>query len=324
LALLTAFADRVGRVDAQKGAREVQLAGGQRLAVGRPPIGFGAGGTQWLVALDAEERRDGTQQRLRLQSFAAVPQSALLDAPLCEMDSRTEWIDEGQRIAVIDEVRYGALLLDQERRLFAAGAAPPEASAALGRAIAERRNVLAALVDPEALVRMQQRIAVAGTTAPGLVATLGPFDVASLLVEFAPGCSAVREVKDLDLLARWLDRLSGDERRRFELLAPDRLRLHAGRTAQIEYPVGAEPYVASRLQDFFGQSSVPLVGGQPLTVHLLAPNGRPLQVTRDLPSFWRNQYPELRNALCRRYPRHAWPDDPLAAAPSAPTPRRRS
>ncbi|HEY6556046.1 MAG TPA: ATP-dependent helicase C-terminal domain-containing protein, partial [Polyangiaceae bacterium] len=81
--------------------------------------------------------------------------------------------------------------------------------------------------------------------------------------------------------------------------------------------------IASRLQDFFGMQSTPRIarGRVPLTVHLLAPNQRAVQVTSDLESFWQKHYPELRRALMRRYPKHAWPEDGATAEP--PAPRRR-
>ncbi len=70
--------------------------------------------------------------------------------------------------------------------------------------------------------------------------------------------------------------------------------------------------VASRLQDFFGMKHTPTVarGAVPLVVELLAPNQRPVQVTTDLVSFWKNLYPQVSKELSRRYPRHAWPEDP--------------
>ena len=76
----------------------------------------------------------------------------------------------------------------------------------------------------------------------------------------------------------------------------------------------------SRLQDFFGLAAGPrLAGGRAaLTLHLLAPNQRAVQVTSDLAGFWERHYPALRRELMRRYPRHAWPEDPLHASPPAP------
>ncbi len=95
-------------------------------------------------------------------------------------------------------------------------------------------------------------------------------------------------------------------------VAPEYVQLPSGRRARIEYHEGRAPSVASRLQDFFGMKQSPTVarGTVPLVVHLLAPNQRPVQMTTDLVSFWKNLYPQVRRELSRRYPRHAWPESP--------------
>jgi len=76
---------------------------------------------------------------------------------------------------------------------------------------------------------------------------------------------------------------------------------------------GKPPWIESRLQDFFGMETGPVIAGgrAQLVMHLLAPNHRPVQVTTDLAGFWRRVYPQVRKELSRRYPRHAWPEDPL-------------
>ena len=100
--------------------------------------------------------------------------------------------------------------------------------------------------------------------------------------------------------------------------APDHVMLPHGKRLAITYGEGAPPYVQSYLQDFFGAATGPTVAGGrlPLVVHLWGPNRRALQVTKDLAGFWREHYPKLRPALARRYPRHAWPDEPATARPS--------
>jgi ATP-dependent helicase HrpB len=94
---------------------------------------------------------------------------------------------------------------------------------------------------------------------------------------------------------------------------------------KIHYEAGRPPWIESRLQDFFGLAQGPAVAGGrvPLVLHLLAPNGRAVQVTTDLAGFWERHYPALRRELGRRYPRHSWPEDPLRASPPPPRPARR-
>ncbi|MCA1615974.1 MAG: ATP-dependent helicase HrpB, partial [Acidobacteria bacterium] len=99
--------------------------------------------------------------------------------------------------------------------------------------------------------------------------------------------------------------------------APERVALASGRQARVSYEHGREPAVASRLQDFFGMSDSPRVAGgrAAVVLELLAPNNRPVQVTSDLAGFWERHYPQVRRELSRRYPRHAWPEDPRAPLP---------
>jgi ATP-dependent helicase HrpB len=90
-----------------------------------------------------------------------------------------------------------------------------------------------------------------------------------------------------------------------------------GNRLRIQYSVEQGPSVEVRLQELFGLQQVPRLCGQALTLFLLAPNYRPVQVTRDLASFWKNGYPEVRKEMRARYPKHSWPDDPLTAPPQA-------
>ena len=90
----------------------------------------------------------------------------------------------------------------------------------------------------------------------------------------------------------------------------------------MSYEADRPPWVGSYLQDFFGMREGPRAGNAGLVLHLWAPNRRAVQVSDDLAGFWSKHYPTLRRQLMRRYPRHAWPEDPLTAKP--PERRRRS
>jgi ATP-dependent helicase HrpB len=102
-----------------------------------------------------------------------------------------------------------------------------------------------------------------------------------------------------------------------DALAPTHFEAPSGSRVAVDYSDPSAPTLAVRLQEMFGLDETPRVGGgaMPLTLHLLSPASRPVQVTRDLPSFWRSAYFEVRKDLKGRYPRHHWPDDPLAAQP---------
>jgi ATP-dependent helicase HrpB len=108
-------------------------------------------------------------------------------------------------------------------------------------------------------------------------------------------------------------------KQRLDREAPPDIPVPSGRRARIDYVSGPEPVLALRIQEMFGATETPAVcGGRvPLLLHLLSPAQRPIQVTRDLVSFWRRGYPEARGELRGRYPRHYWPDDPFTAQPTS-------
>lgn len=106
--------------------------------------------------------------------------------------------------------------------------------------------------------------------------------------------------------------------RRLEELAPRRLTVPSGSSVAVDYRAEGGPVLAVKLQEMFGQEDTPRVGGGrcPVTLHLLSPAGRPLQVTQDLAGFWRGSYAAVRAEMRGRYPRHPWPEDPLSAVPT--------
>src|SRR5262249_45083978 len=107
--------------------------------------------------------------------------------------------------------------------------------------------------------------------------------------------------------------------------APETLAVPSGRTVRLEYGDDGSVSASVKLQELFGLAETPRIGRrrEPLVLSLLAPNGRPVQVTRDLRSFWNRTYPEVRKELRGRYPRHPWPEDPWTAPPTARTTRKK-
>ncbi len=115
--------------------------------------------------------------------------------------------------------------------------------------------------------------------------------------------------------------LAPDLSRAIDRDAPESLTVPSGRSAHLEYHEDGSVSTSVKLQELFGLAETPRVGRQreAVVLALLAPNGRPVQVTRDLRSFWDRTYPEVRKELRGRYPKHPWPEDPWTAAPSART-----
>ena len=151
--------------------------------------------------------------------------------------------------------------------------------------------------------------------------------LASLEDWFAPyltGITRRAQFGQIDLAAALSAPLDYAQRRQLDALAPTHVEVPSGSRIAIDYSVGDVPVLAVKLQEMFGATATPTIasGKVPLIVHLLSPAGRPLQVTRDLAGFWKNSYPQVRSEMRGRYPKHPWPEDPLAAPPTGRTKRR--
>jgi ATP-dependent helicase HrpB len=129
---------------------------------------------------------------------------------------------------------------------------------------------------------------------------------------------SIADVGRIDLAGVLRSRLSWDARAALDSEAPTHVVVPSGSRLPIDYADPAAPVLAVRLQEMFGAPETPRIGGGrvPLTLHLLSPARRPVQVTRDLAGFWTGSYAEVRREMRGRYPKHEWPEDPLTAVPT--------
>jgi ATP-dependent helicase HrpB len=324
LATLSAFPDRVARRRAP-GSGEVVLQGGgsARLApesvVREAPL---------LVTVDAEERRARAGARpgtsgVLVRLASAVTQEMLLDLfpDALRYEEDVRWNAAAERVDAFERLVYEDLVLEESR---AARVDPERAAAELASAALARGP--RAFAAEGALDRLLARIGFTARHAPesGLTSP-SEDDLAAALRAACAGRRSFAELREASLEGALLGRLDPPQRQALARLAPDRVTLPGGRSVTVQYETGDKaPWIQSRLQDFFGMSDGPrLAGGRvPLVLHLLAPNQRAVQVTTDLAGFWDRHYPALRRELMRRYPRHAWPEDPLSAQPPAQRGRR--
>jgi ATP-dependent helicase HrpB len=126
------------------------------------------------------------------------------------------------------------------------------------------------------------------------------------------------DVRALDLAEVLRGMLTWPQRAALDEIAPTHVTVPSGSRVPVDYGDPEAPVLAVRLQEMFGATDTPRIAGGtvPLTLHLLSPAHRPVQVTRDLAGFWRTTYFEVRKDLRGRYPKHSWPDDPLRATPT--------
>ncbi|HEX4423711.1 MAG TPA: ATP-dependent helicase HrpB [Kofleriaceae bacterium] len=310
IAILAGFPDRVGKRRAPRSA-EIVFAGGGSGVLAPSSAVIDA---ELMVAVDvADTSARGQASKVQIRRASAIDASWLLDLYLDRIGERDElvWNAAKQRVERVTQLTYDGLPIDDARDVEGARRAGPAAAAVLAReALAAG---IAQFVDPDALAQWRARVALVARIAPtsGLTA---PTDeaLAGVIAGACDGAISFDELRKLGLLAL-LDAGLGPHRALVDRLAPSHWQLPRRRTP-IHYELDQPPWIASRLQDFFGLARAPAIcdGRVPLVLHLLAPNQRPVQVTTDLPGFWVKHYPALRKQLMRRYPKHAWPEDPSA------------
>ncbi|WP_413291584.1 ATP-dependent helicase HrpB [Bdellovibrio sp. HCB337] len=149
-----------------------------------------------------------------------------------------------------------------------------------------------------------------------------PFSDEQKREAFAMASSGEKDFKSVaqkDLIYFFESLLNSDVAAFLKNEVPAKLKVPSGNFLRIQYPADRDPYMEVRIQEVFGWMETPklLGGAQALTLHLLGPNYRPMQVTSNLTSFWQNGYPEVRKELRTRYPKHSWPEDPLTAKAEA-------
>jgi ATP-dependent helicase HrpB len=280
-AVLAAFPDRVGR---RRASNTVLLSTGTSATMAHPP-------SEFFVAIDLDDRI--------IRLACPIEPDWLLDH--ATERSGVEWNRQAERVEAVNALLYDALVIDETR----GGQIDDEAAAALLAAKAVEAGI-GRFVDAEELEAHLARVEFASQHSE-----IQPIADAEVEHALATLCYGLRSFADVERAASGL--IARLKRPRLDEIAPTHLRLQGGRTTKVHYARGKPPWVASRLQDFFGMTETPRIarGDVPLTVHLLAPNQRPVQTTTDLSGFWERLYPQLRRELGRRYPRHAWPEKPF-------------
>jgi ATP-dependent helicase HrpB len=187
----------------------------------------------------------------------------------------------------------------------------------LAAAAAERLDRSLALDDP-AVAAFLARVRSLAEWMPELgLPRFAKDEIRDLLPALAAGRKSFAELKRAPLLDVLQGALSYPQLEALRREAPERLGVPSGSQITIAYEPGKPPVLAARIQEMFGLAETPRVaaGRVPVLLHLLAPNGRPQQVTHDLRSFWETTYAQVRKELAGRYPRHSWPTDPWNATP---------
>ncbi|MEO7063358.1 MAG: ATP-dependent helicase HrpB [Dokdonella sp.] len=309
--LIHAFPDRIARQDPNN-PRRYQLANGRGARLLEESVLVGE---RWLVIVDLRyNERDSL-------ILAAAP----FDADRLERDFPqrftrervVRWNRDLRSVDAFEERRYEAIVL--ERR-----SVPPRPEDAVPALLAAVRDLgLDALPWSEHAHELRLRVEALRTWCPEL--GLPDFSEAALLASLedwlAPYLANKRRLDALqaaDLSEALAAQLDFPMRRALDEQAPNAIRVPSGQERRIAYSADAPPMLAVKLQELFGLTDTPRIanGKVALTLHLLSPGGKPVQITQDLKSFWERTYPEVKKELKGRYPKHPWPDDPWTATPT--------
>ncbi|WP_196778943.1 ATP-dependent helicase HrpB [Lysobacter silvisoli] len=316
--LLHAFPDRIARQHPSDPYR-YQLANGRSARLFDDSALYGE---PWLAI---SELRDDPRD-------ARVLRAAPLDEARLEREfpqrfvseDRVVWDAGARAIAAVRERRFDRIVLDSR-----ALARPDPARYADALVDAVRQLGLDALPWTPALRQWRARVRSLRAWLPELAGDDGLPELsdAQLLATLddwlkpaLSGKSRLDALSESELGEALRSRLEWSQRQRIDALAPLRIVVPSGMERGIDYGFDEEsgaaaPVLAVKLQELFGLADTPRIadGRVPLTLHLLSPAGRPLQVTQDLKGFWERTYPEVKKEMKGRYPKHPWPDDPWTA-----------
>ena len=309
LLLAAAYPERIAR--ARGGAGEYRLASGRGAyldptnALAREP---------WLAVGEL----GGGEARDRILSAVPLDEARLIEA----FEGQIETADEVQtdaegRVLAKRVRRLGRIVID-ERRIER-----PEPALIERALIAQaRERGVSALAWGETALRLRDRVAFlrasGGEDWPDLSDAALAADAEAWLTPLLAGRTSLGQITagDLDGAVRAL--IAWDLQRRLDAEAPDAWTAPTGTRCGIDYAADGGPRIEVRVQELFGLGVHPAIGGGrvALTLSLLSPARRPIQTTRDLPGFWRGSWAEVRKEMRGRYPKHPWPQDPLAAPPT--------
>jgi len=316
--LALAYPDRVAR-QRREGGAEYRLANGRAALFGEPDALMKE---PWLVIADLGSRQGQREERIYL---AAEFDPALFDSVLAEQVTQLDQLDWDEREGVFRAERQrkaGELIISREPLTGLDDSARGQALLAL-----VRRKGLEMLPWTPELRQWQARVGLLrqlDLEKPGTSEWPDVSNEALLerleqwLLPYLGKVTRLSHFGNLDLSSILHNLLPWPLPQRLDEQAPHHLSVPSGSSVRLDYSEHP-PILAVRLQELFGLADTPRIanGRQIVKLHLLSPARRPVQVTQDLASFWRNTYAEVKKDLKGRYPKHYWPDDPLVAEPTA-------
>ncbi|MFT5516993.1 MAG: ATP-dependent helicase HrpB [Rhodothermales bacterium] len=261
----------------------------------------------------------------RHRAFMAAPLTAQdieeLFVDQIEEEDVIYWQSDADRVAAVVRRSLGAVILGESPL---GDPNPTDVARVLLGEVAGRGLHL--LPWDNASRQLQNRLVFLGRRDPewpGRTDELLRIDLAEWLLPFVTGMKRLSDLRKLDLRAALLSGLGWDQRQELNRRAPSHLTVPSGSAISVDYSDPEMPVLAVRLQEVFGWTETPDIDGVPVSMHLLSPAHRPVQVTRDLKGFWESSYFDVRKDMRGRYPKHNWPENPLQATPTSRTTKPR-
>jgi len=316
LLIALAFPDRIAQ--RRPGSRERFLV---RNGLGvELPDGSALSRAEYLAVAEVDGRRP--QAGIQLAAPLSAAEIGELFSDQIVREDVVEWDGDGGVVTAVQRERLGALVL---RESVTGSSNEALIAETLLRGLTSNQRL--GFRWPARAQRTRERLAFLHQHVPDWPDVGEAALLASAHEWLLPHLAGLRrrdQVESLDLSSLLLSRLSWQQRAQFDAFAPDTVEVPTGSSIRVDYSDPLTPVLAVRLQELFGLTETPTIaaGLVPLTLHLLSPADRPVQVTRDLAGFWRSSYFEVRRELRGRYPKHEWPEDPLRASPTRRTKRR--
>ena len=304
-----AYPERIAKAW-KEGAGRFLLASGDQVAADAADA---LAGLDWLAVASVHTRSGGVGR-----IFLAAPVDPKDLEPLTRTQDNLVWDSRSGSVIARRERRLGVHLLDAKPL---SGDLQAQVQQILCEAAAKEGRSMFDFSD--AVSDLQRRVATVQAWHPELELPDLSTDAflaraAEWLPLYAGKATSAAQLRKIDLCAVMWGQLSYDQQQAVEQIAPSHIVVPTGSRIRLEYRQGAEaPVLRVRLQECFGLIDTPRVDGgkRPVLMELLSPGYKPVQLTSDLASFWNTTYFEVRKELRRRYPKHAWPDDPLSSDP---------
>ncbi|MEI7024246.1 ATP-dependent helicase HrpB [Paenibacillus sp. y28] len=274
-------------------------------------------GSPYLVAAELDDQ--GPDSRIFLAAPITPEELKRHADHLIQLDTIVTWDAAVQAVRARKQLRLGALLLEDKPQQLSE-VDPDEVCRALLSGIAAEGIGL--LPWTRGSRQLQERLQFLSKHDSGWPDVSDEALLSTMDQWLRPQILGLKNRQDLQRLQMnqlLEDRLNWEQRRQLDELAPTAIRVPSGSRIAVDYSDPSGPVLAVRLQELFGMSETPRIAGGrvPITLHLLSPAQRPVQVTRDLANFWRSTYFEVKKDLKGRYPKHYWPEDPLIAEPTS-------